>query len=143
MPLLPADHEGLSSSGVQIRAYDAQKSPTVGWPVQGKGEDGKRGPRPDTPQGLLEGLPGLLVMQIVGGIGYTDVFPIERMLRDIRLTQIWTGTNEIMDLLIQHEYYQEVLGNPSPGRLVEADAAEANADSEKVYEDEEMWVKGW
>jgi len=37
-----------------------------------------------------------------------------------------------MDLLIQHEYYQEVLGNPSPGRLVEADAAEANADSEKV-----------
>ena len=48
-----------------------------------------------------------------------------------------------MDLLIQHEYYQEVLGNPGPGRLVEADAAEANADNEKVYEDEEMWVKGW
>jgi len=111
-------------------------------PGRGRGWE-EEVPARHTPQGLLEGLPGLLAMQIVGGIGYTDVFPIERMLRDIRLTQIWTGTNEIMDLLIQHEYYQEVLGNPSPGRLVEADAAEANADSEKVYEDEEMWVKGW
>ena len=28
-----------------------------------------------------------------------------KMIRDTRLTQIWTGTNEIMNLLIQHEYY--------------------------------------
>ncbi len=84
-----------------------------------------------------------LAMQIVGGIGYTTVFPIERQLRDIRLGQIWTGTNEIMNLLIQHEFYQEVLGVPAPARLVEADAAQADADDEKVYEDEEMWVKGW
>jgi len=84
-----------------------------------------------------------LAMQIVGGIGYTNVFPIERLLRDIRLTQIWTGTNEIMNLLIQHEYYREVLGDPNLGRQVEADAAEADAADEKVYEDEEMWVKGW
>jgi acyl-CoA dehydrogenase len=85
-----------------------------------------------------------LAMQIVGGIGYTTVFPIERQLRDIRLTQIWTGTNEIMNLLIQHEYYREVLGGgPAPARLVEADAAQADADDEKIYEDEEMWVKGW
>jgi len=84
-----------------------------------------------------------LAMQIVGGIGYTNVFPIERLLRDTRLTQIWTGTNEIMNLLIQHEYYREVLGDPNLGRQVEADAAEADAADEKVYEDEEMWVKGW
>lgn len=42
-------------------------------------------------------------MQIVGGIGYTNVFPIERMLRDARLATIWTGTSEIMNLIIQHE----------------------------------------
>ena len=84
-----------------------------------------------------------LAMQILGGIGYTTVFPIERLLRDTRLTQIWTGTNEIMDLLIQHEFYREVLGDARSGRLVEADAAAADADDEKVYEDEEMWVKGW
>ncbi len=72
-------------------------------------------------------------MQIMGGIGYTNVFPIERMLRDARLIMIWTGTNEIMDLIIQHEYYREVLEQPS-GRDVEADAPEADKVEEKVYE---------
>jgi len=84
-----------------------------------------------------------LAMQIVGGIGYTNVFPIERLVRDARLSQIWTGTNEIMSLLIQHEYYREVLRNPQPGREIEADAEEAHRADEKVYEDEEMWTKGW
>ncbi len=50
-------------------------------------------------------------MQVMGGIGYTNVYPIERLLRDTRLLMIWTGTNEIMNLLIQHEYYNE-LGRP-------------------------------
>lgn len=84
-----------------------------------------------------------LAMQIMGGIGYTNVFPIERLLRDARLTQIWTGTNEIMSLLIQHEYYRELLGETGVGRRVESDAGEAEAESEKVYEDEETWIKGW
>jgi hypothetical protein len=70
-------------------------------------------------------------MQIMGGIGYTNVYPIERLLRDLRLGLIWTGTNEIMNLIIQHEYYQEVL-RPRPGvRDVEADAAAADAVEEK------------
>ncbi len=34
-------------------------------------------------------------MQILGGIGYTTVYPIERLLRDSRIGEIWTGTNEI------------------------------------------------
>jgi acyl-CoA dehydrogenase len=84
-----------------------------------------------------------LAMQIVGGIGYTNVFPIERMLRDTRLIQIWTGTNEIMSLLIQHEYYRELLGDDNPSRMIEGDAEEAAQDDEKVYEDGEMWTKGW
>ena len=70
-------------------------------------------------------------MQIMGGIGYTNVYPIERLLRDMRLAMIWTGTNEIMNLIIQHEYYREVL-RPRPGvRDVEADAAAADAIEEK------------
>jgi len=84
-----------------------------------------------------------LSMQMVGGIGYTNVYPIEKLLRDARLIQIWTGTNEIMNLLIQHELYREVLGDSSPARMIEADAEEAGAADEKVYEDEEMWTKGW
>ena len=84
-----------------------------------------------------------LAMQIVGGIGYTNVYPLERMIRDTRLIQIWTGTNDIMNLLIQHEYYREVLKDPNPGRMIEGDAEEAGKDNEKVYEDEDMWTKGW
>ena len=84
-----------------------------------------------------------LAMQIVGGIGYTNVFPIEKMIRDTRLIQIWTGTNDIMSLLIQHEYYRELLKDQDPGRMIETDAEEAAQDDEKVYEDDEMWTKGW
>lgn len=72
-------------------------------------------------------------MQIMGGIGYTNVYPVERLLRDSRLALIWTGTNEIMNLVIQHEYYKE-LGLPRSERDVEADAAYADRMEEKVYE---------
>lgn len=72
-------------------------------------------------------------MQVMGGIGYTNVYPIERLLRDVRLMMIWTGTNEIMDLIIQHEYYKE-MEKPSGRRDVEADAPEAENYEEKVYE---------
>jgi hypothetical protein len=73
-------------------------------------------------------------MQIMGGIGYTNVYPIERMLRDARLMMIWTGTNEIMNLVIQHEYYRELLATPGSGRDAEADAVNAETEGEKVYE---------
>jgi alkylation response protein AidB-like acyl-CoA dehydrogenase len=73
-------------------------------------------------------------MQILGGIGYTNVYPIERLLRDTRLIMIWTGTNEIMDLIIQHEYYKELLSRRGAVRDVEEDAAEADLTEEKVYE---------
>ncbi|MGC1122060.1 MAG: acyl-CoA dehydrogenase family protein [Candidatus Methanofastidiosia archaeon] len=73
-------------------------------------------------------------MQIMGGIGYTNVYPIERMLRDARLMMIWTGTNEVMNLIIQHEYYKEVLPSIGAIRNVEGDALEADAADEKIYE---------
>src|SRR5512137_2568268 len=73
-------------------------------------------------------------MQVLGGIGYTNVYPIERLLRDTRLIMIWTGTNEVMNLIIQHEYYRELAGRKEQVRDVEADAPEAEAADEKVYE---------
>jgi acyl-CoA dehydrogenase len=72
-------------------------------------------------------------MQIMGGIGYTNIYPIERLLRDARLIMIWTGTNEVMDLIIQHEYYNEVLTSRQ-SRDTEQDAQEAERTDEKVYE---------
>ncbi len=73
-------------------------------------------------------------MQIMGGIGYTNVYPIEKMLRDVRLIMIWTGTNEIMDLIIQHEYFKEMAGEGIKTRDIELDAAEADQVDEKIYE---------
>ncbi len=74
-----------------------------------------------------------VAMQIMGGIGYTQVYPIERLLRDARLAPIWTGSNEIMKLLIQHEVYK-MMGLPSKDRDVEMDAMEWYKKAEKVYE---------
>ena len=72
-------------------------------------------------------------MQILGGIGYTDIYPVERLLRDVRLITIWTGTNEIMDLVIQSEFYKEFLAEVPSGRDVEADAEGAGLPDEKIY----------
>jgi alkylation response protein AidB-like acyl-CoA dehydrogenase len=72
-------------------------------------------------------------MQVMGGIGYTNVYPVERLLRDIRLMMIWTGTNEIMNLLIQHEYYRELNNRQQQTRNLEADAVGLD-EQEKVYE---------
>ena len=75
----------------------------------------------------------------MGGIGYTDVYPIERALRDIRLSMIWTGTSQIMNLLIQHEYYDKVLGPAYDRRKMEKDAMHPD-DSERCFTDEDMWA---
>ena len=72
-------------------------------------------------------------MQILGGIGYTTVYPIERLLRDARIGEIWTGTTEIMNLIIQHEYYKEILSERWQGRDIEKDAIDSDAEEEKHY----------
>ena len=75
-------------------------------------------------------------MQVVGGIGYTNVYPLERIVRDIRLSMIWVGTNEIMQLIIQNEWYKEYFKvlSKEDVRDVESDALNADAKDEKIYE---------
>ncbi len=75
-------------------------------------------------------------MQVVGGIGYTNVYPLERILRDIRLSMIWVGTNEIMQLIIQNEWYKEYrkFHETANVRDVENDSPNADKTEEKVYE---------
>jgi len=75
-------------------------------------------------------------MQVVGGIGYTNIFPIERIYRDVRLASIWTGTSEVMSMIVAHEWYREFLMKKAAAqaRNYEADAEEADAADEKIYE---------
>ena len=72
-------------------------------------------------------------MQVMGGIGYTTVYPIERILRDLRIGELWTGTTEIMNLIIQHEYYKELLSEKWLDRDVEKDAIDAEHEEEKHF----------
>ena len=39
-------------------------------------------------------------LQILGGYGYVKEYPLERMMRDAKITQIYEGTNEIQRLVI-------------------------------------------
>jgi butyryl-CoA dehydrogenase len=75
-------------------------------------------------------------MQVVGGIGYTNVLPLERIYRDIRLASIWTGTNEVMAMIVAHEWYREVAAarDARLDRDYAADAPEAEAPGEIIYE---------
>ena len=75
-------------------------------------------------------------MQVVGGIGYTSVYPLERIVRDIRLSMIWVGSNEIMQLIIQNEWYKEFFKviSKEDVRDVEEDALNAHQVEEKIYE---------
>ena len=46
-------------------------------------------------------------LQILGGVGYTTDYPVERFLRDARLMTIGGGTAEILRFIIQREVYKE------------------------------------
>ena len=39
-------------------------------------------------------------IQVLGGYGYVKEYPVERMMRDAKLTQIYEGTNEIQRVVI-------------------------------------------
>ncbi len=39
-------------------------------------------------------------VQVLGGYGYVSEYPVERMMRDAKITQIYEGTNEIQKLVI-------------------------------------------
>jgi len=74
-------------------------------------------------------------MQMMGGIGYTTVYPVERLLRDSRLGLIWTGSSEVMKMIIQHEFIREFSKEDywKTKRDVEKDALDFRMEEEKVF----------
>lgn len=44
-------------------------------------------------------------VQLHGGYGYLEDYPVERMMRDAKVTQIWEGTNQIQRLMIAKDTY--------------------------------------
>ena len=47
-------------------------------------------------------------VQVLGGYGYIDEFPVERMMRDAKITQIYEGTQQVQRLVIA----RALLGRP-------------------------------
>ncbi|MBA3329704.1 MAG: acyl-CoA dehydrogenase family protein [Actinobacteria bacterium] len=46
-------------------------------------------------------------VQVLGGYGYIQEYPVERMMRDAKITQIYEGTNQIQRLVIAREMLRE------------------------------------
>jgi isovaleryl-CoA dehydrogenase len=42
-------------------------------------------------------------IQLHGGYGYSQEFPLERFMRDAKLNEIGAGTNEVMTMIIAKE----------------------------------------
>jgi len=42
-------------------------------------------------------------VQLLGGYGYTQDFPVERMMRDAKITQIYEGTNQVQRIVIARQ----------------------------------------
>ncbi len=42
-------------------------------------------------------------VQVLGGYGYVSEYPVERMMRDAKITQIYEGTNEIQRVVIARQ----------------------------------------
>jgi len=47
-------------------------------------------------------------VQLLGGAGYTRDFPVERMMRDAKATQIYEGTNQIQRIVIARRVLDEI-----------------------------------
>jgi len=47
-------------------------------------------------------------VQLLGGYGYTKDFPVERFLRDAKVTQIYEGTNQVQRVVIARELLRNV-----------------------------------
>ena len=46
-------------------------------------------------------------IQVLGGSGHMQDYPVERMFRDAKLTQIFEGANQIQRLVITRELLKE------------------------------------
>jgi alkylation response protein AidB-like acyl-CoA dehydrogenase len=46
-------------------------------------------------------------VQVLGGYGYMREYPVERMMRDAKITQIYEGTNQVQRLVIAREMLRE------------------------------------
>ncbi len=47
-------------------------------------------------------------VQLLGGYGYVKEFPVERFMRDAKVTQIYEGTNQVQRVVIAREVLKDL-----------------------------------
>jgi alkylation response protein AidB-like acyl-CoA dehydrogenase len=47
-------------------------------------------------------------VQLLGGYGYTRDFPLERMMRDAKITQIYEGTNQVQRIVMARQLLKDI-----------------------------------
>ena len=68
-------------------------------------------------------------VQLFGGAGYTRDFPVERMMRDAKITQIYEGTNQIQHIVMS----RAILAAPEPQRFA-ADRPNFRAERQRPHQ---------
>ena len=63
-------------------------------------------------------------IQILGGNGYINDYPVGRLWRDAKLYEIGAGTSEIRRMLIGRELFAEIRHDSASGRLFDCDHAQ-------------------
>jgi butyryl-CoA dehydrogenase len=66
-------------------------------------------------------------IQVLGGVGYTNEYPVERMARDAKVCEIGEGTNEIQRLVIGRHLVAEAFGEPGARSRDQLEAASLGA----------------
>jgi alkylation response protein AidB-like acyl-CoA dehydrogenase len=47
-------------------------------------------------------------VQVLGGYGYLKDYPVERMMRDAKVTQIFEGSNQVQRVIIARDLLRKV-----------------------------------
>lgn len=45
-------------------------------------------------------------VQLFGGYGYTREYPVERMMRDAKITEIYEGTSQVQQMVISGSLFR-------------------------------------
>jgi alkylation response protein AidB-like acyl-CoA dehydrogenase len=54
-------------------------------------------------------------VQLLGGYGYVKDYPVERMMRDAKITQIYEGTNQVQRVVIARQLLHPHTGGRAKG----------------------------
>ena len=57
-------------------------------------------------------------VQLLGGYGYVKDYPVERMMRDAKITQIYEGTNQIQRMVMARQLLKRLI-SPTDLRFLE------------------------